>query len=329
MIRFPRSLSVLQLLVAPFAAAQERCPEPAARRIAVAPGVSIHVREWGGSGQTVFFLSGFAATAFAFDDFAPLLTNRFRVVGITKRGIPPSDTSSTDYSAATLTRDVLAVMDSLNIREAHLVGWSYGGNEAVRLAVANPTRVLSVVLLDSYDNSREADTFKELAGIKSALIHEVAADSASVHARMSLTRRLGFRSLPLTHICAFNRFAPDGRYVGPIASPRVRAAIGAGAERLAYSKVTAPVLAFFKLLRSVEDMYPDYPIMSSTDRTVAESEFPPTVRAYAAARTRLKQELPSATVIEIAGAAHHLFASDPEIVFREMLSFWDRIAKVR
>ena len=40
---------------------------------------------------------------------------------------------------------VAAVMDSLGLRAAHVVGWLYGGNEAVLLATQHPDRVLSVI----------------------------------------------------------------------------------------------------------------------------------------------------------------------------------------
>src|SRR5687768_1299289 len=140
--------------------AQMGCPPSSGRMIKVEPHVSLHVVEWSKRGETVLFLSGLLSSAHVFDNFARLFVNGYRVVGITRRGIPPSDSSTTGYAATQTTADIVAVMDSLGIDAAHVVGWSFGGAEAVMLAVNHPKRVRSVVLLESYDNSPAAGTFK-------------------------------------------------------------------------------------------------------------------------------------------------------------------------
>src|SRR5688572_23892120 len=85
--------------------AQLGCPPSAGRMVRVEPGVSLHVLEWSQRGETVIFLSGLLASAHAFDDFARLFVDRYRVVGITRRGIPPSD-SSTGYPASQAIGDI-------------------------------------------------------------------------------------------------------------------------------------------------------------------------------------------------------------------------------
>jgi pimeloyl-ACP methyl ester carboxylesterase len=95
-----------------------------------------------------------------FDDFAPRFTDRYRVIGITRRGWGRSSHAALlDYDSRRLILDIVAVMDSLAVPAAHVVGWSFGGHEAVLLAAEHPERVLSVTLLDSYDNSLAAGTF--------------------------------------------------------------------------------------------------------------------------------------------------------------------------
>lgn len=53
------------------------------------------------------------------------------------------------YGAADYAADIAAVMDSLGIPRAHLVGASFGGSASVVLAATQPTRVQSVTVIGS------------------------------------------------------------------------------------------------------------------------------------------------------------------------------------
>src|SRR5262245_54299483 len=81
--------------------------------IAVAGEVKIEVLDWGGSGPTIVLLAGGGNTAHVFDHFAHQFTDRFRVVGLTRRGYGASSHPSSGYDLETLTRDILAVLDQL------------------------------------------------------------------------------------------------------------------------------------------------------------------------------------------------------------------------
>ena len=54
--------------------------------VTVEDGVQLEVLDWGGSGPALVLLAGLGATAHHYDDFAPALTARYRVVGVTRRG---------------------------------------------------------------------------------------------------------------------------------------------------------------------------------------------------------------------------------------------------
>ena len=149
------------IALAQSALAQTTCPAPAGRLLTVAPGVRIEVVEWSRTGAPLLFLSGLSRSAHAFDEFAPRFADRYRVLGVTRRGWGRSSQPAGGYDSATLVGDIVAVMDSLGLVSAHVVGWSYGGNEAVWLAVRHPERVRSVTLLDAYDNSLIAGTFAD------------------------------------------------------------------------------------------------------------------------------------------------------------------------
>src|SRR5690348_821526 len=71
------------------------------RFVQVAPGVKLEVLDWGGAGPALVFLSGLQDVAHGFDDFAPRFTDRFHVLGITRRGYGASSRTPTGYDLAT------------------------------------------------------------------------------------------------------------------------------------------------------------------------------------------------------------------------------------
>ncbi len=325
MRNFLRHLIALLFCVATVGAARQGFPDAPNRQVTVAPKVALHVVDWGGKGETLLFLSGLSNTAYAFDGFAPLFTDSYRTVGITRRGIPPSDSSRSGYNMDTLIHDIITVMDSLGISSAHIVGWSFGGNEAVLLAVAKPERVRSVILLDSYDNSPEAKTFAGSDTLKLPSSPFTPFDSTSALALMWRQKRLGNRPLPLRAIIAANRFSKEGRYIGRAISDNVIESIIEGASRLPYSSLAKPVLAIFATTRGVGDLSPRYWIMNDSDRVLIDLLYLANVRESEAARVRVRNEIAQVTVVEIPGASHAVFNSNPERVFLEMRKFLNQV----
>ena len=113
----------------------------AARTVRVAPGVALEVLDWGGTGAPLVFLAGGGNTAHVYDGFAPRFTSRFRVLGITRRGVGASAKPLTGYDSATLAADIVAVLDSLRLPRATFVAHSFGGSELNALATRHPARV--------------------------------------------------------------------------------------------------------------------------------------------------------------------------------------------
>jgi len=322
---------VWQVIAGSVVAAQQWCPKPTGKFITVSTGVQLHIVEWGGTGEPVLLLAGILASAHVFDEFAPLLTDHHRVIGITRRGIPPSAPSPAGYEASILMADIISVMDSLRIPAAHLIGWSFGGNEAVILATTHPARVRSIVLLDSYDSKMR----RAMRGQRSSSPDGPAApsepflpfDSTSPLALQWRQQRLGNRPPPLSTICTGSRFGPDGRYLGTVVPRHLRDSIAAamreGMPLLPYSAVRQPVLALFASPRGVGDLFPMYATMDSGERRLADSSLEATLREQRAVRARLRREIPQATLVEIPGAAHAIFRSHPEAVYLKVRSFLD------
>ena len=93
-----------------------RDPSPhQVRRVTVDSSFDLQVLDWGGSGTPIVLL-GCYLSAHIYDEFAPRLTNRFHVYGITRRGIGESDKPAAGYSVQRSANDVLEVLDSLNLQ---------------------------------------------------------------------------------------------------------------------------------------------------------------------------------------------------------------------
>lgn len=130
-----------------------------------ANGARLHYLDYGGLGEPLVLITGYGSQAHVFDQLATRLTNRFRVVALTRRGTAPSSRPTSGYDLATLTADVLAVSDALKFNRIHVVAHSLGGAEATQLAITRPERVDSVVYLDAALDAAPAEAIRKQAPI--------------------------------------------------------------------------------------------------------------------------------------------------------------------
>ena len=83
---------------------------------------------------------------------APHLSDRFRVVALTRRGHGLSDQAHSGHALADAAEDARRFLDALGIQRAHVGGALDGWGEASALAARHPGRVGKVVYLDgAYD----------------------------------------------------------------------------------------------------------------------------------------------------------------------------------
>ncbi len=118
-------------------------------------GIRLHYLDWGGNGPALIFLTGMGSSAYIFGGFAPLFTDKFRVLALTRRGQGDSDYPETGYDADTLTEDIRQFMDSLNIDKTILAGHSLAGVELTHFSASYPERVEKLVYLDALDDRRK------------------------------------------------------------------------------------------------------------------------------------------------------------------------------
>lgn len=112
-------------------------------------GVRLQYVDWGGRGEPLVLVPGRCQTPHVFADLAPLLTERFRVVGLTPRGCGRSGPAPNGYGLDQQIDELVGFMDAMGIRQATLAGHSSGGGKVVRLARRYPSRVSRIITLDT------------------------------------------------------------------------------------------------------------------------------------------------------------------------------------
>ena len=143
------SLALMAAWRLPAQAFVDRSPHRSARITHSA--ARIHFLEWSTRGPAVVLLPGYSLTAHAFDDLAPLLSTKFRVIAVTPRGFGESDApAQSAYTISTLVEDLHALLDSLHIAKAALIGHSLSGSVIATFALQYPERVTRLVFLDAF-----------------------------------------------------------------------------------------------------------------------------------------------------------------------------------
>jgi non-heme chloroperoxidase len=120
--------------------------------IPVEPSVKLEVLDWGGTGRPLILLAGMGDTAHVFDKFAPKLTPKYHVYGVTRRGFGLSSKPefvTDNYNAARLGDDVLAVIAALHLSHPILAGHSLAGEELSDIGFHHPDAVAGLIYLDA------------------------------------------------------------------------------------------------------------------------------------------------------------------------------------
>jgi 3-oxoadipate enol-lactonase len=110
--------------------------------------VDVHAVVGGNPEAPVVVLSNsLGATHRMWDAQIGELENHFRVVRYDTRGHGDSPVPDGPYSIDDLADDLIALLDRLDVEQAHVVGLSLGGMTAMRVAARNPERTARIALL--------------------------------------------------------------------------------------------------------------------------------------------------------------------------------------
>lgn len=119
-------------------------------------GIDVHYKQAGQGEPAILLLHGFGASTYSWREVIQPLGEIGRVIafdrpafGLTERPLPGEWNGDNPYSPAAQVDLVFALMDSLGIESAILVGNSAGGTVAMNAALAHPERVRALVLVDA------------------------------------------------------------------------------------------------------------------------------------------------------------------------------------
>jgi pimeloyl-ACP methyl ester carboxylesterase len=279
--------------------------------------VRLEVIDWGGSGPAVLLLAGLGENGHVYNDLAPNLTDRFRVIALTRRGHGASSLADSSTCVLdTLVADLAAVMDSLQLKRASLIGHSIAGAEITRFAARFPDRTDKLVYLDASH---------DFAGIDSILGANpawpptffpppgTARDTLNAARDRAKRYRFGYWS--------------DALESGILRSPGSHDASDECLLRDAtlhpkeYRAVRAPALALTARYTMQNWFFYLDPVADSTKWRGAKHWLTKVVQPWlAAGHERFRREIKNGRTIEIE-ADHHLFNSHPERTLREIRKF--------
>jgi non-heme chloroperoxidase len=339
---FSYVLGILLVTTASASAQQSewRDPSPhAVKLVTVDENVQLEVLDWGGSGPALVLLAGLGATAHHYDDLAPKLTARYRVVGITRRGHRGSSAAPGGYGFARLAEDIVRVMDSVGITNAVVIGESFAGEEMHVLGARHAARIRGLVYIDAaFDRGDDADEQAFNAVTRTVPVPAAeAADKASFTTwRVYLDKRGG--AGPEAYLRTRYRTNPDGSIAGMWAPDRPILQAMSREIQAAYKPynpepIKVRALAIYAIPKSADDLMR----RGSSDRTafpelVTRAAADPDLRdrvekLFQLTRERVRKHekwfeafAERGRVVELSGT-HDLIVSNPSEVLRHIEEF--------
>lgn len=249
-----------------------------------ANGIKMNYLDWGGTGDVVIMLAGLGNDAHVFDEIAPTLTDKFHVIGLTRRGFGATDRPANGYETSTRVEDVRAFMDAMKIDRANLVGHSLAGDEMTQFAMLYPKRVIKMVYLDAaYDRTKNFTCTNDMPGGFPPSYQRVISEALNCE---------GWQKLAASDIPA------------DLLNVQVQTLRSAAQFHPDYTKITAPSLA----------IYADADVPQSPGKTDPETqkkfdEWWKTKQAplFRASIEQFRKQMKNGQVVEVKGATHYVF----------------------
>lgn len=113
----------------------------------------VHIQELNkGAEHTVVLIHGmFSNLSIYYFNIAPILAKHFHVVMYDLKSHGMSERFPDGYDLESMSSDVLALLDVLELKKVHLAGYSFGGLIALKTALKAPERVNQLVIMEAPD----------------------------------------------------------------------------------------------------------------------------------------------------------------------------------
>lgn len=281
--------------------------------------IELHMQDYEGEGDAVIFLHFSGANLMMWQRALPEVRDRYRVVLIDLRGHGQSDRPAIGYHMDIMARDVVGVMDHLDLDRAHIVGSSLGAEVGLSLAANHPERVISLVcdgaLASEYgpystwewsEADFEAHVVSQLLRLRDAEETRYPSVEALVADRRAFFEKYGWWNAHHEAMVRYGAYEVDeGRVVtdfGPQAMADYMEHYFRARFEDYYPRVTCPIL-----------MLADRDLDDARERAAMEG---------------LRDLAPRAEIAEVEGWAHpYCWLLDPAPAIQALLRFLDAIPR--
>lgn len=261
-------------------------------------GVRFHYLDWGGEGDPLLLLAGLGCTAHVFAELAPHLSDRFRVLALTRRGHGHTEQVQRGYALADGAEDARRLLDALSLERANVAGHSMGGGEVSALAAHHPGRVAKIIYLDGAYDWADSPT------------PEWPEETASPDRFASYQDYVDF----------VHALLPDD-VRGPALDAMMRTSVDTHADGSVVDKFsTAAAAPFVQALRAFRHPYSDITAPALAIYAVGDQWQGPEATWRVACRDRFTAESADPLVLEL-HASHYLFIDNRDQVLAAMRAF--------
>ena len=253
-------------------------------------GLTIHYSDLNPNGiPVVLLLHGLGATGDSWQlQFPALIDAGYRVLAPDMRGFGKSTYPGGVNNSLVMAKDMVALMDNLVIRSAHIIGISMGGTVALQMILNQPSRVDTLVL---------TNTFAKLRPRKLSLWFFYAVRLALIHI-FGITKQADFVASRLFP-------EPDKAYLGKVFKDQVIQ------SNLAGYRSTMRSYAKFDLSEQIESIRVPTLIITGERDTIVPPEM----------QIDLANQIPNAKHTFIPNAGHAVCVEKPDEYNRVILDF--------
>ena len=118
-----------------------------------------------GEGEPLLLLHGWTQSSNFWSEYIPTYAQHFKVYAIDLRGHGRTSQLTDDFSIKKSAKDIIELLDLLNIKKVNAIGLSFGGLTLLELASSNPDRLKTVILIgishnyNGGENNEGSDAF--------------------------------------------------------------------------------------------------------------------------------------------------------------------------
>ena len=122
---------------------------PSTQFVPLSTGVTLHTRQWPGARRPFVLLHGLSSNLRTWEQVgARLAAAGHAVVTVDQRGHGLSDKPADGYDFASITADLAALLDALELDQPFIAGQSWGGNVVLEFGARYPGRASGLAFVD-------------------------------------------------------------------------------------------------------------------------------------------------------------------------------------